>query len=112
MRRSYHPIETQELLEEFYETIIKEKYPELHRKEMDLIVMSCWKQVRSWLNEDRFPNVRLHYLGIFRVPENLAVKLRKRLKDGVDKKKVYYREGFYERRERSLDEFLKKKKSD
>jgi hypothetical protein len=111
MKRVYTPLTTIELLDEFYETI-KKQYPQLSKKEVHLIVMSCWKQVRNWMNEEDLPDIRLHYLGVFKVCKNTVVNIETRLKNGVKKKKPYYKDGFYEKRDETMKKFLNKYKQD
>jgi nucleoid DNA-binding protein len=105
MKKTYQTLEVEDLIKEFYETVVKEQYPDMTEEQVTNAITSCWKCVREFMNSEELPNIRLHHFGIFKVYKGNVVRLNK-LFDGDRKMNLKKDQKYYDKKNE-----IRKKKS-
>lgn len=72
-------LSARELINKFYDEIVKVKYPQLTRKQTNDICISPFRYVRMAMWEDFLPTVKMKYFGTFKPNDLQAVQFFKNL---------------------------------
>lgn len=96
-----HHITNKELQEEFYQKVVKERFPGVDRKHAIQMTSAVYKKLAKEMSEGRFPKVRIKYLGIFQVLPKRASYYLEQLKTSL-KKQVIEAEVYFKYREATV----------
>jgi len=78
-------INPKDLIQEYHETYVKERYPDIKLNQTETICRYIFKFVKNKIKEGRLKNIRLKYLGIFIVfPGNVI-----RMINTLEKPSIY-----------------------
>ena len=74
-----------DLTTEFYETVVKDKYPDVDLNILKLVLLGPWSYLRKVISSGKFYDVRFEGLGIFEVSPYRVKHVIERLKERCNK---------------------------